>query len=442
MSASERGARAPGLALALVLAACVALAAGCGERPRSNPLDPQNPETGGGPQAFRALAGASTIGLRWQAAPAGANLLGYSLSRRRVGNDLFDGPAIILDLASTSYEDESVVDDADYEYLLAFVDRDTVQSGTGVLAQARPGPEVVWVADPGADELVRLTPDGRARVLTVTGAKRVNRMSIDVGDGAVWATEPFDARVRIFTALGGPLATWPFANSPNALAVHAGTGTAWIADEALGGVVRVDRAGTMLADAGAFTNPQDVAVTADGGAWVVDAAVGTVTRIAANGARGAVAALGGDPRRAAVDALDGSVWVTRFAADEVIKLSADGEILARTALGPGPFAIDIDEARNLVWVGLDTGNAIVALDRRVGGEVRRVDSVPRPRGLVVADRTGEVWVAAIATGEVVRVSSAGVVLGRTGGFAAPFDVRLDPGPRSLPPAPARTGSRW
>jgi DNA-binding beta-propeller fold protein YncE len=248
--------------------------------------------------------------------------------------------------------------------------------------------------------------------------------------------------VRIFTALGGPLATWPFANSPNALAVHAGTGTAWIADEALGGVVRVDRAGTMLADAGAFTNPQDVAVTADGGAWVVDAAVGTVTRIAANGARGAVAALGGDPRRAAVDALDGSVWVTRFAADEVIKLSVDGEILARTALGPGPFAIDIDEARNLVWVGLDTGNAIVALDRRVGGEVRRVDSVPRPRGLVVADRTGEVWVAAIATGEVVRVSSAGVVLGRTGGFAAPFDVRLDPGPRSLPPAPARTGSRW
>jgi hypothetical protein len=74
----------------------------------------------------------------------------------------------------------------------------------------------------------------------------------------------------------------------------------------------------------------------------------------------------------------------------------------------------------------------VALDRRTGGEVRRVEGIPRPRGLAVADRTGEVWVAAIATAEVVRVSSDGVVLQRTAGFAAPFDVRIDPGPRGVP----------
>ncbi len=417
---------------AIALGALALLAAGCGERPRTNPLDPGNPETGGGPQDFRALAGSSTVGLHWRAAPVGTDLLGFRLERRRLGPDPFVQVGPLLALDATGYDDGAVLDDIDFEYRLAFVGRDTVTSGTPVTALARPGREVVWVSDPGFDELARLTPDGRARVLTITGVLRVNRIAVDVRDGAVWATEPFDGRVRLFAAGGGPLSSFRFDGAPNAITVDPTSGSAWIADEDNGGVVRVSRLGTPLAAAGLFTNPQDIALTSGGGAWVVDAGAGSVMRIDASGARGPVASLGGDPRRAAVDPLDGSVWVTRFAAGEVMKLSADGAILARTALGPGPYAIDIDEGRNLVWIGLDTGNAVVALDRRSGGEVRRVEGIARPRGLAVADRTGEVWVAAIASGEVVRVSSAGVVLGRTRGFGAPFDVRIDPGPRPLP----------
>ena len=46
--------------------------------------------------------------------------------------------------------------------------------------------------------------------------------------------------------------------------------------------------------------------------------------------------------------------------------------------------------------------------------------------------TGEVWVAAIASGEIVRISSEGGVLSRNPNFDAPFDVRVDPGPRAEP----------
>jgi DNA-binding beta-propeller fold protein YncE len=142
--------------------------------------------------------------------------------------------------------------------------------------------------------------------------------------------------------------------------------------------------------------------------------------------------LGGDVRRVAIDPLDGSIWVSRFAANEVVHLSSTGAVLSRTAIAGGPYAIDLDELRNQVWVGVDLADAVVALDRATGAVTRRVNGIPRPRGLSVADRTGEVWVAAIASGEIVRISSEGAVLSRNASFDAPFDVRVDPGPRAEP----------
>ena len=41
--------------------------------------------------------------------------------------------------------------------------------------------------------------------------------------------------------------------------------------------------------------------------------------------------------------------------------------------------------------------------------------------------TGEAWVVARGSREIVRLSSAGVVLERLGGFSDPVEVRVDPG---------------
>lgn len=425
MSAS----RQPAAAL-LVFALALAFA-GCEVRPRSNPLDPLNPSTGGGPVGFRALGGSNGVALRWNPAPARADLLGFRLERRRVGPDPFTPIVPLLPLASTGYDD-AVAWDLDFEYRLSFVARDSTTSGLPVIAVARAGPEVAWVADPGLDQLVRLTPDGRERVATVAGVRSANRLSVDLRDGAVWASEPFDGRIRIFTTLGAPIATFPALVSPNALAVDAASGTAWVADEVGGSVVRYERTGGIAASAGVFDNPQDVAIGVSTSAWIVDSGIGTVTRVTAGGTRGTPIDVGGDPRRVAVDPLDGSIWVTRFGANEVVHLSPAGAVLSRTPVAGGPFAIDLDELRNRVWVGVDLADAVVGLDRSTGAEVRRANGIPRPRGLSVADRTGEVWVAAIGSGEIVRLSSEGVVVFRKGGFDAPFDVRVDPGPRAEP----------
>lgn len=428
MSAS----RLRALALLAVLLGAALGGAGCEERPRSNVLDPENPTTGGGPLGFRALGGADGVTLRWNPAPARADLLGFRLERRRAGPEAFAQLGPFLPPGSTGTSDATAQWDLDYEYRLSFVLADSTVSGQPVTALARPGREVVWVADPGVDQVIRLTPDGRERVLTVQGVRSVNRIAVDVTDGAVWATEPFDGRARIFTVLGAPLATFPAGASPNALAVDPTSASAWVCDEVGGGVVRFNRSGNQQANAGQFDNPQDVAIRSGGGAFVVDAGVGTITPIDAGGNRGTPIALGGDPRRVAVDALDGSLWVSRFAANEVVHLSSAGAVISRTPVAGGPYAIDLDELRNRVWVGVDLADAVIALDRATGAEIRRVNGIPRPRGLSVADRTGEVWVAAIESGEIVRISSDGAVQWRKTGFDAPFDVRVDPGPRAEP----------
>ena len=419
-----------GLALLAIVVLC---ALGCEERPRTNPFDPMNPDTGGGPLTFRALADDQGVKLEWSPGTGREGVLGFELARRRANTpDDFTPLDDILPLSSRGFDDASAQVDIDYEYRLSFVNLDSVLTGRPATALARPGREVPWIADAARDELIRLTPDGRERVLTVSGVRTVNRIAIDPLDGAVWATEPFDARAKVFSSTGAPISTFSGGLNPNAVAVDPVTHTAWICNENDGRVLRFVRSGVVAADGGFFGNPQDVAITVSSNAWIVDTEAGTIVPLAPDGTRGTPVNVGADPRRLAVDLLDGSVWVSRYAANEVVHVSAAGVVLSRTALPGGPYAIDLDELRNRVWVGMDIAESVIALDRATGTEVLRVPGIARPRGLSVADRTGEVWVCAIATGQLVRISSDGVVQLRRAGFDAPIDVEVDPGPRPPP----------
>jgi len=137
-------------------------------------------------------------------------------------------------------------------------------------------------------------------------------------------------------------------------------------------------------------------------------------------------------RIVSIEQFGAAPYGTMFLADlgaDVIKienLAVGGDPARRT----GPFLLGDADSDDFQTCNMTKKS--VALDRRSGRELRRVEGIARPRGLAVADRTGEVWVAAIASAQVVRVASDGTVLGRTGGFGAPFDVRIDPGPRALP----------
>jgi DNA-binding beta-propeller fold protein YncE len=294
---------------------------------------------------------------------------------------------------------------------------------------ARPGPEIPWVADPGYDAVIRMTPDGRTSVLTIPDVRAVNRLSVQLSGGEIWATEPLDGRVRVWAIDGSLISSFTGLDQPNAVAVDPLSRTGWICEETGLRARRWTGDGTEQARTDTIGLPTDVGIRPGSGAWVIDNGRGLLLKIDASGAIVDTTDVGSDPRRLAIDGLDGSVWVTRLTAGEVLHVANDGTIIARADGLELPYAIDIDEFRDQVWVGLDGGNAVQVLSRSNASRKFRVAGIPRPRGLAVADRTGECWVVAIASHELVRINSTGVIETRYTGLSAPYDVRVDPGPR-------------
>ena len=421
---SRSASRSAGLALLALLAL-----AGCEGRLRTNPLDPENPQTGGGPVGFVALGDNAVVHLTWSGVPSNVQIEGFLLERKTTGPDPFVPVTDVLPKSAQGFDDTDVVNDIDYQYRFSYVLANGEITGTPALSEARPGPEIAWVADPGSDEVIRMTPDGRARVFSIPNVRAVNRVAVQLSGGQIWATEPLDGRVRTWSVDGVALNSFNGLSQPNALAVDPTSLTAWICEELGPRVRRWTATGTVVASSGTIGLPTDVAVRGAGEAWVIDNARGLLLRLDSSGAIADTIDVGSDPRRLAVDGLDGSVWVSRLTAGEVLHVSAAGQILARVPGLEKPYALDIDEYRDQVWVGLDGANAVQVLARSDGAKRFRVEGILRPRGLVVLDRTGECWVLAIAAHELLRINSGGVVESRFNGLSAPYDVRVDPGPR-------------
>jgi hypothetical protein len=117
----------------LLLLAC----AGCEGRLRSNPLDPKNPSTGGGPIGFVALADFSVVHLKWSAA-ANSQIAGFLVERKEPGPDPFVAIVGVLPPNAAGYDDTDVTNDIDYQYRLSYLLPGGGTTGTPARSDARP----------------------------------------------------------------------------------------------------------------------------------------------------------------------------------------------------------------------------------------------------------------------------------------------------------------
>ena len=117
MAARESaGIQARGL-LALLLAASTVA---CDSRSRTNPLDPDNPDTGGVPANLEALAGDDKVDLRWSDLGL-RGIRGFRLWRWVAGGASTQLGEGVLPIEIMSYRDSSVVNGVTYTYRLDFL---------------------------------------------------------------------------------------------------------------------------------------------------------------------------------------------------------------------------------------------------------------------------------------------------------------------------------
>jgi DNA-binding beta-propeller fold protein YncE len=398
--------------------------AGCSQRDRANPLDPQNPNSRGAPTGFNAVAGYLTVRLNWDARPDLA-IDGFVLHRLAAGDSLYRPLGGLLPPNSSTFLDSGVPNRAETRYRLYFVNQGAL-SAAAAEDVATPGPVRGWAVDADG-RLLQLSPDTRDVAGAFTGFGRPGSLAVTPNAGLVWISNGLDGELWRFD----PHTLFSHAlrglGSPFTIALDPVDESAWVCDVA--GLVRhYDPSGLpgapaslplLLEPAGVATDPVDRSV------WVTERAGSRVRHYNRDGAPLGVRALS-LPSRVAVDSATGHAWVTSLATGWVWHVSPAMQVLDSVQLD-GPIGIAVDARRRIVWVADAAGNLLVALDPATGSVRASYVAPGEPRDVSVDAATGETWVAARVAGTVYRFSPTGVPLAQVSALGEVYEVKLDPG---------------
>jgi DNA-binding beta-propeller fold protein YncE len=407
------------LVLFLLLAFLLVAPIGCSERDHLNPVDPENPDTGGVPWGFQAVAGNQEVTLDWT--PFEFDDLAAFRIDRRTGAGADSAIARLLPDAG-SFADTTAENSQDYRYRLVPLlagDRPVAVSGT---VAATPGPQLAWVADTGGFQVARLAPDGRVVVFRRSGFRAPNSVSVSALDGRAWVADSFHGRLVALDDTGTTTFEIGGFGIPKAVSVSPVDGSVWVADEEVGEVVHLEVKGAVLGRASGLTLPADVAAnSADSSAWAADAGSGEVLRIGAQGQ--VLARTGGfsQPLQIAAVPADTSCWVADDDLNEVAHLAPDGSRLNTIAPIRQPFGLAVDPSSGDLWVGSFADGTVERyssdgqLELTIGGFVG-------PLGIARDPVDGGVWVVDSGRDQVVKLDATGAEIARTGGYSTPYDI--------------------
>ncbi len=409
----------------LIVAAALALA-GCSQRDRSNPLDPANPQTGGRPSGFNAIAGYASVQLQWNPQPE-LGVDGFQVYRRLPGDSLWRPLGGPQPSSASRFLDSGLVNGERVRYRLDWW-IDGAPAGRPVEDEATPGPLRPWVADPGAGAVLRLSPDGRDVNFTQTSFGVVGRIAVDPIDGWVWASDTFDGIVWSYDPFSRLAVAIPGVSRPDAMAISPFDHSVWVCDLA-GGVSHFRRDGSVPTPGrlAPIDGPAAIAANpADASIWVVERGGNRLRHFAANGTPLGAANVGA-PSRVAVDSLTRVAWVTSYELGRIWRVGEAGQIVDSTSVASGPIGIAIDRPHGLAWVADDRGGRLLGLDLNSLAVRVTTTAAGAPYDVAVDEATGEVWALSRSSRAVTRLAPDGTRIDGLAGFDDPVEIRIDPG---------------
>jgi len=413
--------RARLLVLALLLA-------GCSQREHANPLDPDNPQTGGGPSGFMAIAGDGRIDLRWTPIFGTQGIIGFHLYRQAGTDPVYHLVSGLLPPSISGYADVGALNGLEHRYRLYYVSENGTDRTPPASDVATPGRVRVWVVDGGRHALFRVTPDGRRVVTTFGGFDSPSFVAVDSVTGHVWVADPFRHQVAIINPTSGLTVSIPGLGTPLCVAVDPLTRVGWVTDDTDGVVWSFDSAGQPSGSViEPLQTPSGVAVDVFDRSVVICERDGNRVRRHASDHSLLATLTVSLPSRVAIDSVTRRAWVTSFQGRTLVRVPPAFNAVEATIPGfQGPIGVAVDAYRGRIWVADYLAGQLVALDRN--GTVQfRVSGMNAVRDVAVDQDTGDVWAVCPDRGELVHLTTAGVIRNRLTVFGQPLGVAVDPG---------------
>ena len=403
---------------------------GCKGRERANPLDPMNPETGGLPENFNAVAGNSEVLLEWTDLGF-ADLAGYEILR--VEEETGESTIVNTDPIPPmqySLTDPEVINAHTYSYTLFFLAPGGLPSPS-VPDVATPDPTTVWAADFGSPSLRKISPDARDLVRRISGLSGPLDLRISPGGEAIWVADYFSGEARKYDLEGTLMLTLDRSAAgrglPVCLDIDPRDLSLWIGGRSPDGVSRIDDLGTELAWYPSIGDPVDIAVNSSNGTtWIASRDGNAVFRKLRTDEDFTSIPGFSRPASIACDPASGRCWI----ADErgITVIEEGGETAFRLEAFDSPRAVAIDLSDGSCWIAETDGSGTIHHIDPMGVLILSVGGFQAVTDMAVDPSTGNCWLTNVTSleGEVVKVSPEGRILGRVGRLVDPEAISLLP----------------
>ena len=366
-----------GAVIALAMQLCIALflSISCSERQRINPIDPDNPETGGRLQAPELVSFRDTVAVKWQKIES-VDISTYNIYRR-IGNE----PEFSLIYRAQPFDDQFLDTKAAYDVERLYKVSASVpgyETPWSEASRIRPGPSFVWVADADNGQIIKLSHDGEHIVLRSSRFVRPIQIVMNPEFQFGWVLD-FQMNDVIQVKKDGEFAR---------LAIHQSAVSA-MANDAV-----------------------------DNSLWLLSRRTGVLRRLRPDGSERLFVDDLKNPRAVLVDPRTRAAWVVQTGSGSIIEIDTSGAIVRKITGFMAPQHAVLDAAADVMWVADSTSLHIVPLDapdrRKIisgFGFLRKLALDPATRACWGID-----WAFGRGNSRVIKIGRAGEVQFTKAGF--------------------------
>ena len=407
----------------ILLGLLLMVAAGCADRQRRNPLDPDAESPLDVLSPLGALAEDGRVRLQWDLTRL-SDLEGLRIYR--VGGP--EGSEVIeLPPSDSVYTDEDVTNGFIYRYSLSMLVKEEGEIFVGDAQLATPGPEISWLADRGSGLVWRLSADGRTGLFAQGRFPSIAAIAVDATSGDCWVSDRRFRSLHRIDSTGGLDRIGADLEAGGDLVIDGPGRRGWVVDR-FGfevysfGLDAVDDTLHLTEIDATFQDEVELAEQ-NGSLWIADRQGERVLLYDASGAR--VFEWQGIEGLIKIDASAGSdrAWI----------LANDGLTLMLLVPSHPPLeifmpfvdaavALDVGDVRGDVWVA---GPADVVAYTNVGGPILHWDNVSDTRAVAIDERNEHVWFA--ASTRLWKVSLEAAYQTQLTGFTETVDVVVHSG---------------